>query len=96
MVTKHHRLTLAVLVDVTAGSPGEVSERGVLRGAVIVIVMTMIDREENKPEKIGRLDKQREITVTTEKEVMTFSISSKTCFKEVGFGNLIVFMNILM
>lgn len=74
MVTKHHRLTLAVLVGVTAGSPGAVSERGVLKGAVIVIVMTMIDREENRPEKTGRLDIQREITVTTEKEVIIYSI----------------------
>lgn len=86
MVTKHHRLTLVVLVGVTAGSPGAVSERGVLKGAVIVIVMTTIDREENKPEKTGRLDIQREITVITEKEVITFSIQNKTYLVILQFG----------
>lgn len=94
VVTKHHRLTLVVLVGVTAGSPGAVSERGVLKGAVIVIVMTTIDREENKPEKTGRLDIQREITVITEKEVITFSIQNKTYLVILQFGLKYKFINI--
>lgn len=67
---EHHRLTLAVLVGMTAGSPAAVVwERGAQRETLIVIAMTMTDREENSPEMNGGEDMQREIAVTTEKEV---------------------------
>lgn len=70
VVVEHHRLMLAVLVGMTAGSPAAVVwERGVQRGTLIVIAMTTTDREENSPEMNGGEDMQREIAVTTEKEV---------------------------
>lgn len=51
VVTEHHKVTPVVLMDMKAGSPGAVSEIGVLKRTVID--MTTIGCEENRSEMTG-------------------------------------------